>query len=143
MNIHTVHEERLGKLANLLLSEKYRWYEYRLENSSQDKLKTESRTSCIQILDVVVSESINVFPNEWCWNDENENAYYINDILRNPISSALLFYNLDIIMFKHLFMPFNQLPYYFGGEMIGHIVKPSQVGNNIRAFLQNYKSIMN
>jgi len=143
MNCYSVNSERLLKLAELLLSNEYKWYEYRIGSVNSEIHETISSWKTMPVLEVVVSESINVFPEQWIWNEEKENAYYKNDLLMHPFTSALIFYDIDIIMFKHLFMPFNQMPHYFGGEILGHVVRPAQVGSNILAFLKNYKSIMN
>jgi hypothetical protein len=97
----------------------------------------------MMVLEVVISESINVFPDEWRWHNEFDFAYYEKDKLMNPCSSAMIFYDLDFIMFKHLFVPYGQVPFYFGGKMLGLKIAPTDIGHNIQAFVKNYKSIMN
>ena len=143
MNYQNVNADRLCKLADLLLSQKYKWYEYRLGPVCQQDSPSVSSWNSMPVLEVVISESINVFPDEWYWNTEYDFAYYAKDKLMNPCSSAMIFYELDFLMFKHLFVPYSQVPFYFGGKMLGLKIAPADIGNNIYEFVRNYKSIMN
>ena len=142
-NQKCVNVERLERLADLLLSKPYQWYEYRLDAYPMEKNEQTETWYSMPTLDVVISETINVFPDQWVWHAEDEIAYFRDDPLMNPTSSAMLFYNLDIIMVTHLFVPFRQSPHYFGGTDLGLKIRPSQVGNNIKAFLKTYQSILN
>ena len=143
-NISRVNVERLGQLAELMLSKSYRWYEYRIDALPFPNSQVLHGWYSMPALDTVISESINVFPDLWCWHEEDDDiAIYKHDPLMNSTSSAMLFYNLDIIMFTHLFVPQRQSPHYFGGTILEEKIRPLQIGNNIREFIKFYHSILN
>ena len=142
-NLRGVNVDRLDKLADLLLSDPYRCFEYRIDSSSLDKSRGKETWFSMQTIDVIISESIHVFPDDWCWLHKNEIAFYKNDVLKNPTTSAMIFYNLDIYMVTHLFVPFRQSPHYFGGTTLEMLIRPEQVGNNIRDFIKTHNSILN
>lgn len=142
-NLHQVNVARLGSLADLLVSEPYQRYEYRTETKLTDKPASDELWFSMNVLDVVISETIHVYPDEWHWRRGNEIAYFRDDPLQCPASSAMLFFNLDIFRLTHLFVPFRQSPHYFGGTMLSHKIRPSEVGNNIYSFLKYHNSIWN
>lgn len=143
MSCYSVNEERLLNLAGLLLSKEYKWYEYRLDCRDTKKDTKIERWMPMPVLECVISETINIYPKEWHINPDNGFAYYEQDKLKNPCTSAMIFFELEFIMFKHLFVPYHQLPHYFGGKILGFEIKPADIGNNIQEFVKNYKSIMN
>lgn len=143
MSCHGVNEDRLLKLADLLLSKEYKWYEYRLDRPSAISNTLIESWMPMPVLECVISETINVYPEEWHWRSDKEFAYYHKDKLKNPCTSAIIFFELEFIMFKHLFVAYHQIPFYFGGKMLGFQITPAEIGENIKEFVRNYKSIMN
>lgn len=138
-----VQEERLCKLADELLSKYYDHYEYQLDLTMIKNPMSLIHKSQMPTLVVVINECLKVFPDDWRWNHQINSAYFKDDPIKNPCTSAMLYFDLDFIMFKHLFVPYNQFTTYFGGTMLDYNITPTEIGNNIIEFVKNYKSIMN
>lgn len=143
MKYHTINSERLGHLADELLSKYNEWYEYRVDTTLVKMPISLIERKQMPTLIAVLSENVKLFPDEWYLHPEFGFPYYRKDKFKDPCSSAMMFFQLDYLMFKHLFVPFRQVPGYFGGKMLGYTITPAEVGKNIREFMKNYKSIMN
>lgn len=143
METTKVNEPRLRKLAERLVSRECKEIFYMMDACCNSNQEVAVERSALPALEAAISESANVFPDDWYWDLENEVAYYKDDSEMNPSSSAMLFYGLDPITFRHLFVPFNQYPAIFGGTMLEIIITPTHIGDNIFEFLERYKANMN
>lgn len=141
MKIPSVQTDRLRKLADLLISPEYDNYVFDVKKPEEIQEDGFVRTQ-LPVLAVAVSESIKVFPDEWEMLDDRI-AYFKEDDLMNPCSSAMLFYGLDPFMFQHLFIPNCQNPLFFGGQHLDYVCSPKEIGQNIHAFVNKYISLMN
>ncbi len=143
MNKLNVNEARLRKLAERLVSRECKEIFYMIDACCNAEKEIAIERSALPALEAAISESANVFPDDWIWDLENEVAFYIEDSEMTPSSSAMLFYGLDPITFRHLFVPFAQYPVIYGGTMLEIIITPTHVGDNIFEFLERYRTNMN
>jgi hypothetical protein len=138
-----VNEERLRKLADRLLSEECKSVFYVVGACHENCQDMSIRTDTMPALESAINESFIVFQNEWVWDEEEECAFLKTDRSMNTCTSAKIFYGLDETMFRHLFVPYNQVPVLFGGTLLSALITPSHIGRNIYEFLNRYKLAMN
>ena len=138
MNISKIKKDRLRKLAERLVSRECKEIFYMVDPFCDMHQEVAIELKAIPALESAISESANVFPNDWYWDEENEFAYYKEDKEMSPTTSAMLFYGLDAVTFRHLFVPFNQYPIAYGGTMLEVLITPTHVGDNIFEFIDRY-----
>jgi hypothetical protein len=143
MNNRKVNEPRLRKLANRLVSDDCKELFYMVDLCSSNHQEVQIQRSAFPALEAAISESVHSFPDEWVWDDENEIAYLIEDVTKDPCTSAMIFYGLDEMDFKHLFVPFNQYPELYGGKMVELLITPTHIGENIYEYLDKIQATLN
>lgn len=141
--ILTVETGRLNELADELISKYDEWHEYQIDITTIENPGSLIHNGTVPILIAVINECAIIFPNDWKRHPTYGYAYYKGDELKNPCTSAMIYFQINYMMFKHLFVPQNQFTNYFGGTILNYNGTPAEVGYNIKSFIANYKTIMN
>ena len=140
MKNKTVNLERLQKLSEQLHSEECKEIFYMIEPLSEQINELKISIDSIPALEAAISESCKIFPDDWIWDEEFEYAYLLNDETKDPTYSAMEYYGLNEILFRHLFVPYNQIPILYGGTMLEIIITPAHIGDNINEFIVRYEN---
>jgi hypothetical protein len=135
--------ERLKIFSCYLLSDEYEEILYMIEPSCYDCADLKSVIENMACIEEAISECLNVFPQDWIWDEDNEYAYFKDDINKDPANSAKLYFGLNEESFKHLFVPYNQKPEIYGGNVLDILVTSRIIGKNIEAFIHTYEKSNN
>lgn len=133
----TLHQERLNKLADHLITGKlaHKEFAYGMFNEHKgDATRCGTRGCALGELPALYSswKWIGCFESSFYgtveYTDENGKKYL-------DFEGAMKFFNLSIEQIMHLFMPLGQITSTFGGEVLNGNATAEEVGNNIKQFI--------
>jgi hypothetical protein len=139
MKLKSIYMNRLQKFCDYLLCTNREDVLYMIEPSCYDCNEFAKLKTTMLPIEEAISECINVFPEYWLWDEENECVYLKSDPSKEPSNSAKIFFGLNEELFNHLFVPYHQNPVVYGGTMLDILVTSKIVGNNIKELLIKIK----
>lgn len=139
MKLKSIYMNRLQKFCDYLLCNDNEDVLYMIEPSCYDCKEFENLKTTMLPIEEAINECVNVFPEYWCWDEENACAHLKSDPSMDPSNSAKKFFGLNEELFNHLFVPYYQKPDIYGGAMLDILVTSKIVGNNIKELLIKLK----
>ncbi len=142
MKKNKLRPDRLRQLALYLISEKANEIEYEITEKPVYIDHGEFIEKQVSFYMQAIGESIFVFDGQWKINSKAQIVWQY-DKHQTIFTSAMCFYGLTEQQFQHLFIPEHQVPLLFGGDRLGYVVHPKQIGENIIAMLDRIQVQLN